>query len=153
MFKESKVLFIISLVLISISFIYASCGVNDYGILSVPFIIGYVIFIVVFYKTKPTGLTYPWFFNPFTVGVTVSAFGLGVFVISTFVQQTSHVMEGFTTKQIFSIKKEYIKHIAKEEKIAKEYLRQKTCKERMINLKNFLMMKSVMSIIDSDRDL
>lgn len=63
-------------------------------------------------------------------------------------------MQGYTTKQIASIKNEFFERQKKmEEQIDDEYFREKTGKEKIANLIRFVCQKQAESLIDQNRDL
>ena len=154
MFMGNKILFIIAIVLMIITIIYSSCGVMDIGCLLTPCIIGYGIFVFLFYKYKPTDHEFPEYFNPFSIISLIGSISLGIFVCSTFVIQLNIVMSGYTTKQTYSINKEYLQRQEEnKEQIDDEYIRAKTFKEKLNNLIYFLKRVKPESLINPKRDL
>ena len=153
-YKTNKILFFVSLILISISLIYISCGTQDFAIILGPSGVGYGIFIYLFYKAIPEGMTYPGYFNPFSMISFVGSISLGIFVCVHLCIQTRQIMQGYTTKQIASIKNEFFERQKKmEEQIDDEYFREKTGKEKIENLIRFVCQKQAESLIDQNRDL
>lgn len=153
-FKTNKILFFVAIILISISLIYISCGTQDFAIIMGPSGIGYGIFIYLFYKAIPDDVPYPGYFNPFSMISFVGSISLGIFVCVHLSIQTRQIMQGYTTKQIASIKNEFFERQKKmEEQIDDEYFREKTGKEKIMNLINFVCQKQAASLIDQNRDL
>ena len=137
-----------------ISIVYLSCGVMDIGCLLTPFIIGYSLFIFLFYKYKPNDHEFPAYFNPFSIVSLIGSISLGIVACSNFVIQLNTVMSGYTTKQTHSINKEYLQRQEEhKEQIDDEYTRVKTLKEKCNNLIYFLKRVKPESLINPKRDL
>ena len=154
-YKSDKFFFILSSILMSIALIYLYCGVRDILCLLIPALIGFVIFIILWYKHIALLNKLPPYYNPYLLLVFVSALSLFIFVLSTFISQTSHICSGFTIKQSRSIINEIIdlSYRDNSNKINNEYIRNKTFKEKINNLFKFLKKDIGKSLIIPERDL
>ena len=85
----------------------------------------------------------------------ISALSLCLFVSSTFVGQTILIFSGYTLKQSRSIRNEIIELSYRDSnnEINKEYIRERSFKEKMSNFIHFLKTGIEKSLIVPERDL
>ena len=152
MYKGNKYLLIISIILILLGSLYASSGGLDFGIISFTVGIGCAIFIYLFYKYSYISI-YPSYYNPFSLVILGGSLAFFFFVFSTFCIQFINISSGYTIKQKFSIEKEFLENINKENNIDTSYIKPKNFKERINNLKRFFVMKRPNCLFDLDNDL
>ena len=155
LYKSNKYLFILSVFLMSISLIYSYCGVRDLLCLLFPFLIGLIIFIIMWNKYIYILKNIPYYYNPYILASFFSAISFTLFVFSTFIGQTISICSGYTIKQSRSIRNEIIElsYSDTHNEINQEYLRDKTCKERIYNFIKFLKKGIDKSLIVPERDL
>lgn len=155
LYKSSKFSFILSSVLMLIGIIYSYCGVRDLLCLLVPSLIGYGIFVRIWYKYIYILEDLPYYYNPYILIVFISALSLCLFVSSTFVGQTILIFSGYTLKQNRSIRNEIIELSYRDSnnEINKEYIRERSFKEKMGNFIHFLKTGIEKSLIVPERDL
>ena len=109
--------------------LYASSGGLDFGIISFTVGIGCAIFIYLFYKYSYISI-YPSYYNPFSLVILGGILGF-FFVFLTFFVQFINISSGYTIEQKFSIEKEYLENINKENNIDMRYIKPKNFKERI----------------------
>ena len=155
MYKSDKFFFILSSILMSIALIYLYCGVRDILCLMIPALIGFVIFLILWYKHIYILDNIPNYYNPYILLVFISAVSFFLFVLSTFIGQTTHICSGYTIKQTRSIINELIdlSYGDNNHKINIEYTRNKPFKEKIKNLFKFLKSDVEKSLIIPERDL
>ena len=155
LYKSSKFYFMLSIILMSIGLIYSYCGVRDLFCLLFPSLIGYGIFVWMWYKYVYALNNLPYYYNPYILIVFISAISLGLFVTATFVRQTILICSGFTLKQSRSIRNEIIELSYRDvnNEINREYTRERNYKERMNNFLKFLKTGIEKSLIVPERDL
>ena len=139
----------------SIALIYLYCGVRDILCLMIPALIGFVIFLILWYKHIYILDNIPNYYNPYILLVFISAVSFFLFVLSTFIGQTTHICSGYTIKQTRSIINELIdlSYGDNNHKINIEYTRNKPFREKIKNLFKFLKSDVEKSLIIPERDL
>ena len=155
MYKSDKFFFILSSILMSIALIYLYCGVRDILCLLIPALIGFILFVILWYKNIYILKNIPNYYNPYILIVFISSISFFLFVLSAFMSQTIHICSGYTIKQNKSIINEIIdlSYTDNNNKINKEYTRNKTFKEKINNLFKFLKTDIEKSLIIPERDL
>ena len=153
LYTKSKVVIIISSVLVGLSTLLALFNLLHLMILIYPYGIGFILFTIIFYKYKPDD--YESYRNPFCILVIVASCYFGVFVTGHFVKQTKTISSGLTIKQNNSIQKEIVDNSLNKNNIKfdKDYLSKKSMNERFDNIKKFLTKKIDKSLIIPERDL
>ena len=153
LYTKSKVVIIISSVLVGLSTLLALFNLLHLMILIYPYGIGFILFTIIFYKYKPED--YESYRNPFCILVIVASCYFGVFVTGHFVKQTKTISSGLTIKQNNSIQKEIVDNSLNKNNIKfdKDYLSKKSINERFYNIKKFLTKKIDKSLIIPERDL
>ena len=151
---NQPVLFYISFLLIIFSVIpfFVNFGYITVGL----FGIGYAMFLYIFYSNKPYGT--PFYYNMFSVPNIIISICFSQFILVNFCKALRIVLIGFTTKQQISIHKEYMNQLSQNKNpeltIQNEYIRKRTCKEKVNNLFKFLFtFNHTKSLIESKRDL
>ena len=146
LWHDNKWLFLLSLIVMFLSLLLLPC-LNIREILIIILILGYILFIVIFYvyytrKGKPK------YYNPFLPGILVGIIAFLSGVCGAFVSQTYNIARGYTLKQIHSIEDA----IQKEKEIDDAYKRKKTCGEKIKNIFAFLAADTGKSLIIPERD-
>ena len=152
-FNGNKILFSISLLLMVYGITYASMGGMDFGLISLTVGSGIGIFIFLFYKYVPLKNA-PLYFNPISLLFLGGSCGFFCFVFGTFMVQISNISMGYTIKQKACINREYIESIRRQEyNVDRSYIKKKSFRERIENVKKFITMEIPESLIDFDRDI
>lgn len=118
--------------------------------------IGYIMILYIFYSNKLFDT--PFYYNMFSVPNIITSICFSQFILTNFYKALKIVLIGFTTKQQVSIHKEYMNQLFQNKNpkvtIQKEYIRKRTCKEKMNNLCKFLFIfNHTKSLIEPERDL
>ena len=154
LYKGNKYLLLLSLFLMMVGLIYAYCGIKDILCIIIPFFIGFVIFVILWYKhIYAVNNNIPRYYNPYILIVFLAAIILTLFVSATFFQQTRFISSGYTLKQVSSIRNEMIDLAYSNKEIKSEYTRPKNIKERIKNIIIFLKADIGKSLIIPERDL
>ena len=155
LYKGNKYLFILSMSLMILGLFSVYCDARNVICLILFPLIGFCIFTRMWYKYIYILNNLPKYYNPFILIVFISAIYLCNFVTSTFIGQTIFISSGYTLKQSTSIQNEMIELSLRgsNNKINKEYTRNKTFKERINNIINFLKADIGKSLIVPERDL
>ena len=152
-FNGNKILFSISLLLMIYGITYVSMGGMDFGLISFTVGSGIGIFIFLFYKYVPLKNA-PLYFNPISLLFFGGSCGFFGFVFGTFLVQISNISMGYTIKQKACINREYIESIRRQEyNVDRSYIKKKSFRERIENVKKFITMEIPESLIDFDRDI
>lgn len=153
-FKGNKLWFYLGIACFIISLIFwcsifmAACAI--------PFgLIGFCIFIIMWYIYVPINANTPSYYSPFIIIILFVAFSFGINVFANFLGQAYVISRKITIKQKMSIKNKEIDLFYKSFnlKLSEKYSRKKTCKEILINIFNFLFSKIDKSLIVPQRDL
>lgn len=130
-------------------------GCYDYMTAGIPAAVGYAIVIVLFFiSTSNQPIAYPYEYNPFSVIVLVGAVSLCLFGVVNLGKVCYNLFQGYTTKQLISIQREYMKASNQSKgDIEEGYLKPKTCREKMNNVFSLVCQKQIPSLIDPIQDL
>ena len=147
LWHDNKWLFLISLILIVISLILLPC-LRIKELLVCTLCAGYILFIVIFYVYY-TRDGKPKYYNPFLIPILAVTFIFLSPVLEACCKQTRNISDGFTIKQIHSIQEA----MKSNEGVNNNYLKKKTCGERIKNICDFFKSETGESLIVPERDL
>ena len=147
LWHDNKWLLLLSLIVIFFSLLFFPCFRFNI-ILIFTLISGYILFVVIFYiyysrDGKPN------YYNPIILFILGSAIAFLIPVILAFYKQTNNISNGFTLKQIHSIEDA----LKNKKELSNEYIRPKSCGERIKNILEFLKADIGKSLIVPERDL
>jgi palmitoyltransferase ZDHHC9/14/18 len=148
LWHDNKWLLLISLIVIFISLILIPF-LKIKIILVFILCAGYILFIVIFYVYY-TRDGKPKYYNPFIIPIFAVAMVFMSPVLAACCKQTRNISNGLTIKQIDSIQKALKKN---EESNINNYMKEKTCGERIKNICQFLNSEIGDSLIVPERDL
>ena len=153
-YQGNKPLFILIIILMIISILLRWSPFNFCCSISVV-LIGFLLFIVMWFKYVPIKENTPSYFNPFIIITLVIALFFGFFVIINFCSQTYSISRKITIKQIESIKDKTVDllYMGPNLKVSEEYTRRRSSKEKIYNIILFLTLKIDNSLIVPERDL
>ena len=154
-YYKDKTLFIVCLVFFGLSLLISMGGLRNMFCISLNFIIGLVMLLILFYRHLYNQKDIPPYYNPLILLFYISSLFFFGFVITTFIGQTVYISSGFTIKQTTSIKEEniHIINFQKNSKLKSEYTRAKTFKERVKNILHLIKSDRGESLIIPERDL
>ena len=154
-YYKDKTLFIVCLVFFGLSLLLSMGGLRNMFCISLNFIIGLVMLLILFYRHLYNQKDIPPYYNPLILLFYISSLFFFGFVITTFIGQTVYISSGFTIKQTTSIKEEniHIINFQKNSKLKSEYTRAKTFKERVKNILHLIKSDRGESLIIPERDL
>ena len=155
LYQGNKWLLIISLILLFISFLFSTSAVPIIRFILFPGLIGYAIFLYIWYKYFPKNEQTPSYYNPYILPVFIVSILLGVFDSIHLCKQTHNISRGITLKQDKSIN-DKITDLSKNNsnlKISNNYLRNLSFIEKIKNIISFLLTKMDKSLIIPERDL
>jgi len=94
-------------------------------------------------------------YNPFIIVFYVGSIYFFVFVFTTFLKQSDYISSGYTIKQTQSIRDELVNiyNSKSNNKLKDEFTREKTFKEKVMNIIKFLKADNGPSLIIPERDL
>ncbi len=147
LWHDNKWLFLLSLIVIFVSAVLLPF-LKIKEILLSTLIAGYILFIIIYYVYY-TRDGKPKYYNPFLIPILVVALVLLTPVFNACFKQTRNICEGYTLKQMYSIQEA----MKKNQEIKYDYMKKKTCGEKIKNICEFLKFNPGESLIIPERDL
>ena len=147
LWHDNKWLFLLSLIAMFVGLILLPF-LNFTNVLIAIIISGYILFVIIFYVYY-TRKGKPFYYNPFIIAVLSTIIYFIVVISVPFMKQTRNIANGYTVKQAHSIEEA----MKTEKEISEEYLRKKSCREKINNLYNFFTADPGKSLIVPERDL
>ena len=146
LWHDNKWLLLLSFIAMFISLLLLPC-LRIRGILISILIIGYIIFVVIFYVYY-TRKGKPHYYNPIIILILAVSLVFGFSVFTAFLKQTNNISNGYTLKQIHSIE-----DALKKKQISEDYMRPKPLGEKFSNMIKFFSADRGKSLIIPERDL
>ena len=147
LWHDNKWLFLLSLIVIFVSAVLLPF-LRIREILLSTLIGGYILFIIIFYVYY-TRDGKPKYYNPFLIPILAVSIVFITFVFNACFKQTRNICEGYTLKQMHSIQEA----MKKNQEIKYDYMKKKTCGEKIKNICEFLKFDPGESLIIPERDL
>ena len=155
LYEGNKWLLIISIILLFISFLFSTSIIPEINLILFPGLIGYTIFLYIWYKYIPKNEKTPSYYNPYILLVFIASIFLGVLDSTHLFKQTDHISRGITIKQDKSINDKIadLSQSNSNQKISNNYIRRLSFSEKIKNIISFLSTKMDKSLIIPERDL